>query len=182
MQLVRGSVCRRAGGQIVNIQCAVRARRRSPVRSISRMRRLLIVVAATIASHAWAGASPLNLAEYRGKVIYLDFWASWCSPCRDSFPWMSQLQARLEPLGLIVIAVNVDRVRVEADRFLRNLPPGFQVVYDPEGFLPKQFGVKGMPTSFVIDRKGVVRLRHEGFRRADEAALADQVQSLVSGN
>jgi thiol-disulfide isomerase/thioredoxin len=139
----------------------------------------LIGVGLAICPSSPANVLPLDLGAYRGKVIYLDVWASWCAPCRESFPWMSRLQAELAPAGFVVIAVNVDRVHADAERFLQGRSPGFRVVYDPQGVIPEQFGVKGMPTSFIIDRDGTVRLRHEGFRRADEAWLAAQVRSLV---
>ena len=140
------------------------------LRRSSWTRMCLIGVALAICPSSRANVLPLDLGAYRGKVIYLDVWASWCAPCRQSFPWMTRLQAELAPAGLIVIAVNVDRVRADAEQFLRARSPGFRVVYDPEGVIAEQFGVKGMPTSFVIDRDGTVRIRHEGFRRADEAA------------
>jgi cytochrome c biogenesis protein CcmG, thiol:disulfide interchange protein DsbE len=110
-----------------------------------------------------ARAIPM-LQHLSGKVILLDFWASWCEPCRDSFPWMAQLQQRLGPQGLVVIAVNLDRDRKLAARFLEQASVEFRIEYDPEGKLAEQFGVVAMPMSFVIDRQGRVRERHAGFR------------------
>jgi thiol-disulfide isomerase/thioredoxin len=104
------------------------------------------------------------LEALSGKVILLDFWASWCEPCRQSFPWMAQVQQRLGPQGLVVIAVNLDRDRKLAARFLEQMPAEFRIEYDPEGKLAEQFGVVAMPMSFVIDRQGRVRERHAGFR------------------
>ena len=83
----------------------------------------LIGVALAICTSSRANVLPLDLGAYRGKVIYLDVWASWCAPCRESFPWMTRLQAELAPAGLIVIAVNVDRVRADAEQFLRGRSP-----------------------------------------------------------
>jgi cytochrome c biogenesis protein CcmG/thiol:disulfide interchange protein DsbE len=127
-----------------------------------------------------AGADDLlDLAAFRGQVVYLDFWASWCVPCRQSFPWMSRLQGELAPDGLVIIAVNVDRERADAERFLREHAAQFHIVFDPEGLLPGKFRVRGMPTSFLIDRSGRVQARHEGFRLKDRDALAQQIRSLV---
>jgi thiol-disulfide isomerase/thioredoxin len=131
----------------------------------------------------WARAASaedlLDLAQYRGRVVYLDFWASWCAPCRESFPWMNRLQGELGHDGLVVIAVNVDRERADADRFLRERPAQFRIVYDPDGLLPEKFGVRGMPTSLLIDRNGQVHSRHEGFLVRDRDALSRQIRALV---
>ncbi len=121
----------------------------------------------------------LDLAAFKGQVVYLDFWASWCGPCRESFPWMNRLQGELGHDGLVVIAVNVDRKRAEADRFLREHPAQFRIVYDQDGLLPDEFDVRGMPTSFLIDRNGHVQARHEGFLVRDRDALTQQIRALV---
>jgi peroxiredoxin len=93
---------------------------------------------------------------------------------------MNHLQQALAPQGLTVIAVNVDRNTADAEQFLRRHPAQFRVVFDPQGMLPEKFSVHGMPSSFVIDRNGVVQLRHEGFRLADRAALEQQVRSQLA--
>jgi cytochrome c biogenesis protein CcmG/thiol:disulfide interchange protein DsbE len=121
----------------------------------------------------------LDLGAFRGKVVYLDFWASWCAPCRESFPWMNRLEEQFAREGLVVIAVNVDRDRAEAERFLRAHPADFRIVFDPDGLLPDKFGVRGMPTSVLIDRQGEVRLRHEGFFVRESDQLKLQVQKLL---
>jgi len=121
----------------------------------------------------------LDLESFRGKVVYLDFWASWCGPCRESFPWMNRIQSELADNGLVVIAVNVDRERAAAEQFLDSHPAQFRIVYDPQGKLPEKFGVRGMPTSFIIDRQGRVRSRHEGFFLKNRASLAQEVRALV---
>jgi cytochrome c biogenesis protein CcmG, thiol:disulfide interchange protein DsbE len=121
----------------------------------------------------------LDLAAFKGQVVYVDFWASWCAPCRESFPWMNRMQSQLGRDGLVVIAVNVDRKHADAERFLREHPAQFRVLFDPDGLLPEEFGVRGMPTSFLIDRTGRVHLRHEGFRLSDRDALAQQIRTLL---
>jgi cytochrome c biogenesis protein CcmG, thiol:disulfide interchange protein DsbE len=122
----------------------------------------------------------LDLAALKGRVVYLDFWASWCAPCLQSFPFMIHLQQTLGPQGLTVIAVNVDRERADAERFLQEHPAQFRVVFDAEGALAQKFSVHGMPSSFVIDRSGRVQVRHEGFRLADRPALEQQVQAWMT--
>jgi thiol-disulfide isomerase/thioredoxin len=125
-------------------------------------------------------AQPLDLAALRGRVVYLDFWASWCAPCRQSFPWMQAMKNTYEPQGLSVIAVSLDHDRADAERFLRKFHPDFEVRFDPQGLLAEQFKVAGMPTSVVIDRHGVMRFSHIGFQPADERAFANELQRLLA--
>ena len=140
---------------------------------------LLLFVAKSPSADARSAGDLLDLAAFKGQVVYLDFWASWCGPCRESFPWMNHLESELGHNGLVVIAVNVDRERAEADRFLREHPAQFRIVYDPDGLLPEKFAVRGMPTSFLIDRNGHVQARHEGFLLRDRDALTQQIRALV---
>lgn len=122
----------------------------------------------------------LDLAAYKGKIVYLDFWASWCGPCRQSFPWLQRMQQQYGRDGFVVVAVNVDQQRNDADRFLHEFMPNFQVVYDPQGRLAERFGVGAMPTSLLIDRAGQVRLQHAGFRTKDPDVLEQQVRALLA--
>jgi len=122
----------------------------------------------------------LNLAALQGKVVYLDFWASWCAPCRKSFPWMDAMQRTYAARGLVVVAVNLDQERPLADEFLREFNPHFRVMFDSKGALAESFKVSGMPSSFVIDRRGVVRYQHVGFREQTQAALDDELRALVA--
>jgi cytochrome c biogenesis protein CcmG/thiol:disulfide interchange protein DsbE len=133
----------------------------------------------SLSPSALAGGDLLDLAQFKGQVVYLDFWASWCAPCRESFPWMNRLQSELGHDGLVVVAVNVDRERADADRFLREHPAHFRIVYDPDGLLPEKFGVRGMPTSFLVARDGRVQSRHEGFLLRNRDALTQQIRALV---
>jgi cytochrome c biogenesis protein CcmG/thiol:disulfide interchange protein DsbE len=143
---------------------------------------LLLLVLASPSARAANPDDLLDLTQFKGRIVYLDFWASWCAPCRESFPWMNRLQGELGHDGLVVIAVNVDRERAEADRFLREHPAQFRIVYDSDGLLPEKFGVRGMPTSFLIDRNGHVQSRHEGFLVRDRDALTQQIRALVLGH
>lgn len=125
-----------------------------------------------------APAWPL-LKDLQGKVVLVDFWASWCSPCLSSFPWMDELQKRHGQQGLVVVAVNLDQDRALAETFLKKTAPQFRIEYDAQGRLAKQFGVQAMPTSFLIDRRGTIRIKHQGFRAAQRAEREQQIRQLL---
>jgi cytochrome c biogenesis protein CcmG/thiol:disulfide interchange protein DsbE len=113
-------------------------------------------------------------------VVYLDFWASWCAPCQQSFPWMQSLKNTYERDGLTVIAVNLDRRRADADRFLSKESVNFDVRFDPQGLMAEALKVKGMPTSIIIDRHGVTRFTHIGFRPIDAPAYEAQLKLVLA--
>jgi cytochrome c biogenesis protein CcmG/thiol:disulfide interchange protein DsbE len=119
------------------------------------------------------------LDSLHGKVVLVDFWASWCGPCLQSFPWMNDLHTRHGGDGLVIVAVNVDQDRALADAFLKKIPPQFRVEYDAAGSLAQQFGVEAMPTSFLIDRAGRVRVRHAGFREKHREDREQQIVQLL---
>ncbi|MBL8289680.1 MAG: TlpA family protein disulfide reductase [Rubrivivax sp.] len=124
------------------------------------------------------------LEALRGKVVLLDFWASWCAPCRLSFPWMSAMQARHGAAGLRVVAVNVDRQRAAADAFLRAMQPQMgaplTIAFDPAGETPERYGAKAMPTSVLIGADGRVLLHHAGFRDDDKPVLEAAVVAALA--
>lgn len=119
----------------------------------------------------------VSLQMEKGKVILVDFWASWCGPCRESFPWMTNIQAKYKGQGLKVIAINLDQEKQQAVDFLKEFKPGFTVLFDTQAQLPEDFGVIGMPTSFLLDRQGKIRATHVGFHQNNineyEAAIAE---------
>jgi len=123
---------------------------------------------------------PVSLAALRGKVVYVDFWASWCVPCRKSFPWMNSLQKRYAGQGLVIVAVNLDKSRELSDRFLSEVPSELTIAYDPDGEVASAYKVKGMPSSYLIDRAGRIHSSHIGFREETasdmEAAIKDLLQ------
>jgi thiol-disulfide isomerase/thioredoxin len=146
-----------------------------------RLRDFGLLFAFVCASRAATPAPlPAELSSLQGRVIYLDFWASWCTPCRQSFPWMQALQTEYASRGLTVIAVNLDQDRAAADTFLQRFHPGFQIHFDPQGRWAEQFGVKGMPTSVVIDRHGVPRFTHRGFVPDDRQTYTRHVEQLLA--
>ncbi|MEP7207117.1 MAG: TlpA disulfide reductase family protein [Casimicrobiaceae bacterium] len=121
----------------------------------------------------------VSLDRLRGKVVYVDFWASWCGPCRRSFPWMSEMSRRYHADGLTVIGVNVDKKRGDADRFLQQQPAAFTVVFDAAGATPSAWGVRGMPSSFLLDRQGKVLAMETGFDETAKDALESRIRQAL---
>jgi thiol-disulfide isomerase/thioredoxin len=123
---------------------------------------------------------PAELGEVSGRVVWVDFWASCCAPCRRSFPWMNEMLERYGDQGLQIIGINVDKERELAAAFLAETPAEFDLRYDPAGALAEQFGVLAMPSSFLLDAEGNVIVTHFGFRTADsddyEAAIVSALE------
>jgi len=116
----------------------------------------------------------------KGKSpILVDFWASWCGPCRQSFPWMNAIQEKYRSQGFEVIAVNLDANHEDAQKFLAATPAGFTVAFDSRGQTPRQYGVKGMPTSYLIGRDGKILSRHTGFNAADRDELEKMIRTSL---
>jgi cytochrome c biogenesis protein CcmG, thiol:disulfide interchange protein DsbE len=126
------------------------------------------------------GGGTSGLSAMAGHVVYLDFWASWCGPCRQSFPWMNQLQAKYASRGLRVLAVNVDSKQSDAEGFLTQIPAQFRVVFDPKGTTPDLYQIKGMPTSFLIGADGKVLVVHQGFHESDRKDLESAIDAAMS--
>jgi cytochrome c biogenesis protein CcmG/thiol:disulfide interchange protein DsbE len=153
------------------------------------VRWLLFAVFTLLSRPLWAADAPdfslpatdgtVKLADLKGQVVYLDFWASWCSPCRKSFPWMNEMQRRYRARGLTVVAVNLDKDRALAQQFLAAMHPMFTIAYDPEGKVASRYDVQAMPSSYLIDRSGRVVSRHLGFREDDKAAMEQTIRALL---
>ena len=129
---------------------------------------------------ARADGNIVALENLRGNVVYVDFWASWCAPCKRSFPWMNALYDRHRGQGLVIVGVNVDKRRADADRFLRDVPAAFPIAFDAAGATPAAFDVKGMPSSYLIDRHGVVVAVEEGFHDERTEALEARIRALLA--
>lgn len=122
---------------------------------------------------------PIDLSQYRGKVVYLDFWASWCDPCRRSFPWMNQLQSRYPKDSFEIIAVNVDTSRQDAEAFLDAVPADFTVAFDEKGKTAKSYQLKAMPSSFLIDKDGKLVHRSLGYRSEEKKTIEAKIRQLT---
>lgn len=150
-----------------------------PMTIVLLMRTLCIKLLLTTLFIAPAFSQPLNLDLYKGKVLYIDFWASWCGPCRESFPFMNEMHAKYAEQGLEIIAINLDSDRKDADKFLRKIPANFSIYYDPNGEQASSFGVAGMPHSFLINRSGKKLSEHIGFRKTDPEHLEESIKNAL---
>lgn len=128
------------------------------------------------------GKPPITLSALRGKTVYVDFWASWCAPCLRSMPLINELYAKYREQGFEVIAINVDDPVEDGREFLLDTPLDYLIAADPKGEMLGAYAVRGMPTSFLIDRDGVVRLVHMGFRDNDIVLIEDAVRSLLDAS
>lgn len=124
---------------------------------------LMLLLVSVVSSNTTAAAD-FDLQEFRGKVVVLDFWASWCVPCRRSFPWMNSMQEKYGDEGLVIIGVNLDAVDADAQAFLQETPAEFRIISDPQGVLAREHDVIAMPTSYIFDRDGNLVTRHLGFK------------------
>jgi cytochrome c biogenesis protein CcmG/thiol:disulfide interchange protein DsbE len=121
----------------------------------------------------------VSLRQFQGKVIYLDFWASWCGPCKQSFPWLNEMQSKYGHLGFQVVAINLDGKLADAQDFLKSQPAKFVVAFDNQSSTPKSYGIKGMPSSFMIGKDGRILSQHTGFRENDKPLLEAQIQTAL---
>lgn len=121
-----------------------------------------------------------DLNQYKGQVLYIDFWASWCGPCAKSFPFMNEMHRQLKDRGLQIIAVNLDENPDDAKAFLAKMPAEFTVLADLTKQCAKDFDVKAMPSTYIIDKQGVVHHIHMGFKPGEAQALKSIVDKLLS--
>ena len=123
----------------------------------------------------------LDFSAYAGRYIYLDFWASWCGPCKASFPFLDALQREHSADKFLIVGLSVDEDPQDAKRFAQENPVDFLLAIDSEGTCPQTFDVLGMPSSYLIGPDGKLVFRHQGFRRSDEAMLREKIRAIVAG-
>lgn len=122
-----------------------------------------------------------TIPETAGKIVLVDFWASWCAPCKSSFPAYSRLYSEFAPRGLVIVAVSVDESPANYESFVKRLAPPFPVALDKGHRLVRAVQVPTMPTSYLLDGKGRVLYVHPGFHgAATEKALREEIESLLS--
>lgn len=121
----------------------------------------------------------VSLAQLRGQVVMINFWASWCGPCRQEMPLLDAMYRKYKALGFTLVAVNVEPDSKEAQAFLRDVPVSFPIAFDNDSKLTHLFDVQGMPSSVIIDRRGNARVVHKGYRPGDENSYLDNIRSLI---
>lgn len=126
--------------------------------------------------------STITLKDYQGKIVYLDFWASWCSPCKDSFPWMNAMQEKYAKDDVVFIAINVDRNKSDAKKFLAQTPANFTLAFDSQGKTPKAYEVMGMPSAYIIDKKGRILHSHIGFNHSDKSSYEGHIIDAIKNH
>lgn len=143
---------------------------------------LIVAIFFLICSAPLRADKALDLSEYRGKVVLVDFWASWCVPCRRSFPWMNEMQEKYAGSGLVIIAINMDAEASEAQAFLDNYPANFKIINDPGGDIARSYDVIAMPSSYVIGRDGSLIKTHLGFKVKKQSEYESVLlEALASG-
>ena len=154
---------------------------------------LLLVVLLLEVSAAWAVSdqpapdfalpdktgSLISLDDYSGQVVVINFWASWCGPCREEMPLLNELHARYESLGFTMLGINVEEDSSAADAFLSSTPVDFPVLYDRENSVSKLYDVIAMPSTVIVGRDGTVRYIHHGYESGDENAYQDYIRQLI---
>ena len=121
----------------------------------------------------------VRLADLKGQVVMINFWATWSGPCRQEMPLLAQLNTKYEPLGFTLLGVNVEPDSAAAVTWLKGMPVTFPILFDTSSVVAGSFGVEGMPSTVFVDRKGQVRYIHRGYKPGDEARYADMIRSLV---
>jgi peroxiredoxin len=125
------------------------------------------------------GSGTLGLSDYKGKVVYLDFWASWCAPCLKAVPAIESLRGEFPASKFQILAVNVDKKTKKALKFLAKQNIGYPSVSNPKGDIPGKFDLETMPSSYLIDQNGVVRYVHKGFRDGDLDVIRKEVRRIM---
>jgi len=128
---------------------------------------------------ASAGGKPVSLAQYKGQVVMINFWATWCGPCRTEMPVLEQLHKKYKPMGFTMVGVNVEPDSAGAVDWLKATPVTFPILFDTDSKVSKLYAVSGMPSTVIVDRKGNLRYLHRGYKPGDENEYLDQIRALV---
>jgi peroxiredoxin len=158
------------------------------------MKHWLLLITLLVSSPTWAGednaAAPnftlkaasgenLRLSEQAGEVVFINFWASWCGPCRQEMPALDQLYQQYRDLGFTVWGINVEQDRAQADKVLRDIPVSFPILFDDNNQVSELYGVDAMPMSVLVDRRGQIRLVHRGYKPGHEQYYDQMIRALV---
>ena len=125
------------------------------------------------------GTAPLGLGKLRGQVVMVNFWASWCGPCREEFPLLDQMYKKYKAMGFTMLGVNVEPESKDAEGFIAKTPVTFPIVFDKDSAVSKLYHVEGMPSTVLIDRNGVLRWVHRGYKTGDVDEYLNQVRALL---
>jgi thiol-disulfide isomerase/thioredoxin len=121
----------------------------------------------------------LSLSGLKGQVVMINFWASWCGPCRKEFPALDQIYSKYKPMGFQMVAINVESEKADAERFLGQTPVSFPILFDPDNKVSGNYGVSAMPTTFLVDRQGRLRWQHRAYKPGDEAKYIEQIRAML---
>ncbi|MEM7292124.1 MAG: TlpA disulfide reductase family protein [Pseudomonadota bacterium] len=149
-----------------------------------------LLLVSTASAKEISGASPdftlrsndgtnLRLGEQRGQVVMINFWASWCGPCRQEMPLLDQMYQQFKPLGFTVLGVNVEENSSAAKNMLKSTPVSFPILFDDQNVVSQLYKVKAMPTTILVDRDGNMRYLHQGYKPGYEVAYQEQVRKLL---
>ena len=125
------------------------------------------------------GGQPVSLSALRGQVVLINFWATWCGPCRKEMPLLEQIQKKYAPLGFTMLGINVEEDTTQMEAFLGDVPVTFPVLLDPANRVSKLYDVAAMPSTVIVDRKGNIRFIHQGYQPGDENRYQDVIRQLI---
>jgi len=121
----------------------------------------------------------IALSELRGQVVMINFWASWCGPCRQEFPALDEMYRKYKPMGFTMVGINVESEKSDAERFLGMRPVSFPILFDPDNKVSGNYGVSAMPTTVLVDRQGRLRWQHRAYKPGDEAKYIEQIRAML---